>query len=68
MKDKGKMRVIYIVNESRANDLTKSNKESKITKLKKTVSDARDDERKEQFNNWAESLGYPKPNKLSYEV
>jgi len=57
-----KLRITQIVNEIRMDDLTKLNKETKITKLKKSVWNARDDERKEQINNWAESLGYPKPN------
>lgn len=63
-----KLRIMQIVNEIRQDDLTKTNKETKMTKLKKSVRNARDDERKEEINNWAESLGYPKPNKLSYEV
>jgi len=63
-----KLRIMQIVNEIRMDDLTKSNKETQASKLKKEIVNSRYDEEKERLNKWASTLGYKKPNKLSYEV
>ena len=62
-----RMRVKMIIDEFRMEETTRMQRETKVAKVKNQVQDARMDEEREKMNAWAESLGYGRPNKLSYE-
>jgi len=62
-----KLRVKMIVDEFRIDETSRIKREPKVAKVKNLVQDARMDEERDKINSWAESLGYGRPNKLSYE-